>query len=71
MTDSPRGLVRWPNRRTSGRYVYATFAGDEWWWECNLCGAPDESGGPYPSQPEAFAAALAHVPTCQGGEIPC
>lgn len=59
-------VVRWPGKRTSGRYVYRCIGG--WHWQCDLHGdddAPNAEGGRVvPTMQEAFAGALAHALVC-------
>jgi hypothetical protein len=63
-------VVRHPGKPTSGRYVYGPRPGSpshaRWVWQCDLHEDDNDEGtwGVARTQPEAFAAALAHAERC-------
>lgn len=54
-------LTRHSGKPTSGRYVFKSNFGKEWYWVCDLC---EEWNAPYPTQPEAFRGAMIHALVC-------
>ena len=70
------GHTRWPDKPTSGRYVYKSDGGG-WHWQCDLHGEPESMPDQYglnaPTMQDAFAGALAHAASCTAtteGEYP-
>ena len=67
-------VQRWPNKPTSGRYVYKGKTSGRWYWQCDLHpGEEDEFGGCYAEEGtygeartwrESFAMALLHARQC-------
>lgn len=54
-------LTAYPDRPTSGRYVYRS--GSTWYWQDDLCGVASAEN--YPTVQTAFQNALNHAMTCQ------
>ena len=63
--NHPHSLQRWPEKPTSGRYVYRAL-NNLWHWQCDLCGAPSREFGATTMQ-DAFALAKRHAEkVCRG-----
>lgn len=53
---------RWPGMPTSGRYVYKVRYTDDWYWQCDVCGAPRfEDAKTYPDMLTSFQEAWLHA----------